>query len=154
VDTVDGALFTTLRSTDKSNRNLFADQSQPLNSVKPEAVRQGAIGDCSLTSALGAVAAQSPETIQNMIKENENGSYTVTFPDAPNKPVTVEEPTDAELAHFAGGGEYGTWPAVIEKAYGKRMDDSKTVAQDGIPEGSFLSTGLSALTGKDVDSDI
>jgi hypothetical protein len=153
VDTVDGSLYNTKQANDNINRGLYADPSDPLSSITPEAVKQGQIGDCYLTSALGAVAAQDPEAIKNMIKDNANGTYSVTFPDAPDKPVTVNAPTDDEIAQFAGDTQYGSWPAVIEKAYGKRIDQNRVVAQDAIPDGSFLSTGLSALTGKDIDSD-
>lgn len=151
---VDGSLFWTHSKIDSANRSLFADSTDPLSSIKPEAVKQGQIGDCYLVSALASVAEQNPQQIKDMIKDNNDGTYTVTFPGAPDEPITVNAPTDAELAQFAEGTKHGVWPSVIEKAYGKYKDDSKTVAQDGIPHGGALTTGLGIMTDKDTDSDV
>lgn len=150
---VNGSTFSTKMAADQTDRHLFADQSNPLASIKPDAINQGGIGDCYLIAAISSFAAQSPETIKNMLKDNQDGTYSVTFPDSPDKPVTVNAPTDAELGTYAHVGKDGIWPAVLEKAYGKHKDESNIIAQQGIPDGGRLSTGLHALTGKDNDVD-
>src|SRR4029453_6235089 len=83
-----------------------------------------------------AALADTPagkQSIKDMIHVNDDGTYTVTFPGAPDQPVTVAAPTDAELARYAGGSDCGTWAAVLEKAYGKYCDSTNVVPKDGVP---------------------
>ncbi|MBX9689573.1 MAG: hypothetical protein K2X27_22880 [Candidatus Obscuribacterales bacterium] len=101
-----------------SNRDAFANRANPLESIRPEAVRQGSEGDCTLQADLASLAHSNPQAIRDMIHDNGNGTYTVTFPGDPAHPVTVDAPTDSELAAYGGAGEYGSWPAIIERAYG------------------------------------
>lgn len=81
---------------------------------------QNALGDCWLMATMGAMAVQNPDLVEEMIRENSNGTYTVTFPG--REPITVapDFPLDAngDLA-FAGSREHPPviWPAVLEKAY-------------------------------------
>ncbi len=99
--------------------DLYDISSEPLESIKPDAIKQGSIGDCYLLASLASVASSNPATIQKMIKDNGNDTYTVTFPGAPKEPITVKAPTEAELGLYNGGGKYGIWPSVIEKAAGE-----------------------------------
>lgn len=92
-------------------------QSDELFEGMPDyrSVQQGQIGNCFLLSAIVALAAKNPQAIKNMIKENPDGSYTVTFPGKP--PVKVPALTDAEKAMASKSN--GLWVAVLEKAYAK-----------------------------------
>jgi hypothetical protein len=54
-----------------------------------------------------------------MIRDNGNGSYTVTFPGDPDNPITVNAPTQAELGLYNGGTKFGTWVNVLENAWGE-----------------------------------
>jgi hypothetical protein len=148
-----------------ASRDLFADTRNPLSSIRPEAAMQGDLGNCYFVSALSALAASHPQAIRNMIKDNCDGTYTVRFPGAPGEPITVKAPTDAELGMYMRGSEHGTWPAVLEKAYGvycnrhfwRRGPFSplpRDVASEGSDGGAIRrSAGLGILTGASVDSD-
>lgn len=81
----------------------------------PHAIQQGSVGDCWFLSAMGSVAAQNPQAIKDMIVPNEDGTYTVTFPNG--KSATVDAPTKAELAYGASSGQNGMWASLMEKAY-------------------------------------
>lgn len=99
------------------NHGLYGDSANPRNSISPDAVRQGSEGDCVFQADVAALAHSNPGAIQNMIRDNHNGTYTVTFPGDREHPVTVPAPTDAEMAQHGGGSEHGVWPAVLERAY-------------------------------------
>jgi hypothetical protein len=166
------ALFdcATLRRTDSKENDkpadatkictdLFADNKDPLKSIVPQAVVQGEIGNCYFLSALASLAQLKPEAIQKMIKDNGDGTYTVTFPGAPREPITVSKPTEKELQTYAHATEYGIWPAVLEKAYGAWCSKSvwrrnlltnpfaSDVAQRNADGGSMTHHGLRFLTG-------
>ena len=111
-------------------REPFADPANPVASIKPESIVQGRIQDSCFLAALGSLAKNNPQAVASMIHDNGDRTYTVTFPGDPDNPVTVAAPTDAELARYAGGTQLGTWPAILEKAYGAKRGDN-TVLQDG-----------------------
>ena len=156
VGDIDRDLYRSGQSLESANHELFADKANPVASVSPEAVKQGRIGDCYLMAAMAAVAStrEGKQSIVNMIKKNADGTYTVTFPGAADKPVTVAAPTDAELGLYAQGSPYGTWPAVLEKAYGKYCNENNVDPHDGIRRGAISAVGLTLLTGRDVDTDL
>lgn len=110
----------------------------PLKSICPQAVRQGLVGDCYFLAALASVAATNPQIISHMIKNplNEDGSnpsiYQVGFPGDPDNILSVPAPTLVELALYAQSSQYGTWPAILEKAYGVYLAQEK-VARNLIP---------------------
>lgn len=143
------------RMKDKSD-NLWGDFKDPKDAIKSDAVGQGAIGDCWFMGSIAALADTDPEVIAKMIKDNGNGTYTVTFPGAADKPYTVDAPTNLELALFARGSKYGTWVAVLEKAASKAFEAKKwynktdidvTILHGGTAEEAFtLLTGLKPVT--------
>lgn len=100
-------------------RNLYGNMANPRDSIKPDAVMQGVIGDCYFEAAVASLAAVDPDLIQKMIKDNGDGTYTVTFPGAPDEPITVQAPTEAEMGLYNQGGMNGSWACVLEKAYGE-----------------------------------
>ncbi|MBI5173583.1 MAG: hypothetical protein HY986_11905 [Candidatus Melainabacteria bacterium] len=161
-------IATTYESEVKSSSLLFGKGDQ-LKNIVPEAVKQGdGVGDCYFMSAVAAVAGQRPEDIQNMIKANDDGSFTVTFPGTRDEPITVERPTSAEMGLYAKGTEHGIWPAVLEKAHGQYMDQhfwrrnfrqvagGNTVQEsaDGAESQFSLGNGLELMTGHAVDNDV
>ena len=108
----------------EGNLSLYASKDNPIDSIKPGAIKQGSIGNCYFMAALASLAASNPRAIKNMIKDNGDGTYTVTFPGAKNEPITVKAPTRAEQILYNGGSKYGAWASVIEKAYGKYCQKS------------------------------
>ncbi|MGD9682929.1 MAG: C2 family cysteine protease [Candidatus Obscuribacterales bacterium] len=141
----------------------------PLESIRPEAVEQGNVGDCFFMSATLSLASKNPQAIKDMIRENNDGTYTVTFPGAPDRPITIDKPTPAETAIYGASTEHGIWPAVLEKAFGEyrhryeyqrsftylnRADGS--IARPELPQdfagglGADNSMGIEAVTGKPV----
>src|SRR5262249_28812147 len=116
---VDNTLYNSGDSIRRSCHSLYAT-ANPLDSIRPEAIHQGSIGDCYFLSAMASMANDpvGRQQLHDMIHDNGNGTYTVTFPGAPDEPVTVSAPADAETALFAQGNKLGTWPAILERAYG------------------------------------
>ncbi len=101
------------------SHDLYGDKNDPLKSINPDAIKQGSIGNCYFLASLAAVAKSNPESIKNMIKDNGDGTYTVTFPGAKDEPITVKAPTQAEQGLYNHGSPNGTWASVMEKAYGE-----------------------------------
>jgi hypothetical protein len=74
--------------------------------------RQGAWDDCWLLAALVGLAFKRPDDLRNMIRANDDGSYTVTFPR--RAPVVVRSEEGASTSE-------GAWAPVIEAAAGKYL---------------------------------
>ncbi len=142
----------------KAGKNLWGQNIDPIDSICPESVEQNYIGDCYFLAPVAAMAntPDGKKDIKNMIEDNGDGTYTVTFPGDPKHPITVDEPTQAELGRGATPGQDGIWVAVLEKAYGKYKDKHSDAdyeySTDSIEGGSCKDT-LELLTGKDVDRD-
>lgn len=138
------------------SRALFANQDNPVSSVNADAIKQGVIGDCQFLASLATVASNTPDAIVKMIKDNGDQTYTVTFPGAPDKPITVPRPTDAELILFNGAGKYGTWATVLEKAFAEykkqhsAAKDEPELAQEAINAAASPEDALRMLTGAPV----
>lgn len=81
--------------------------------IKPENVIQGDEGTCFFMSTLAAMAGteNGQKQIQDMIKQNDDGSYTVTFPGDKSNPVTID---GAGPQADNGGAE---WSKLIETAF-------------------------------------
>ncbi|MBI5546994.1 MAG: hypothetical protein HY901_24195 [Deltaproteobacteria bacterium] len=115
----------------------------------PEDVQQGQIGDCYLPAAMAALAKAQPDVIQKMIKDNGDGTYTVTFKaqqwDAMggyvDEPVTVDG--DLYVRHN-GTPLYGAsnsadkkpktmelWFPLFEKAYAQWKGSYDTIGSGG-----------------------
>ncbi len=98
--------------------------------IHPDAVRQGlGLADCYLMGSLASIASTNPESIRSMIKQIDQDHFQVTFPGAPNEPITVARPTDSEFGAFAHASENGIWPSLIEKAFGQYVAAHQSNAQ-------------------------
>jgi Calpain family cysteine protease len=123
------------------------------NPINPDAVQQGKVGDCYFLASVAAVAKTNPDAIKQMIKENADGTYTVTFPgDAAHHQLIVTKPTEAEQDLYNGGSKYGTWASVLEKAYGELGKIHEGLGDDiapsrGIRDGGWSAQPLYLLTG-------
>lgn len=65
----------------------------PARDIMPENVVQGQIGNCFFEASLASLANTShgKEVIANMVKNNQDGSTTVTFPGDTSHPVTITQ---------------------------------------------------------------
>lgn len=108
------------KSSARAVRKLYATEN-PIDSVKLEAIKQGCVGDCLFLAALGSIVTVCPELIVKSIAENDDSTYTVTFPGDRENPVSVTAPTSVELGLYAHGSQYGVWAPVLEKAHGKHV---------------------------------
>jgi hypothetical protein len=138
---------------------LYGTNEDALDSIDPAAVEQGTTGDCYFMAAVASLAATNPRAIADIIKDsgvNEEGKhiYTVNFPGA-GEPVVIEAPTQAELTLYAHSNKYGTWPAVLEKAYGEFsrqqqwFPDKDIPAAEVVRQGGGADNAMALLTGKD-----
>ncbi|WP_277527041.1 C2 family cysteine protease [Arthrobacter sp. ES3-54] len=146
------------------NQVLFAHDSAGKPNISGDLtnIKQGDAGDCYFLAALMTVAARSPETILNMVHDNGNGTYTITFHskyDGVPNPVTVTVNGDLPFRRdkpFENGienidGKNVSWAAIIEKGWAAANGNS----YKGI-DGTDLSNaqdhdvhnGLYAITGE------
>jgi hypothetical protein len=112
---------------------------------------QGQLGDCYFISSMAAVANSRPELLQKAIKDNGNGTYTVTLwqhDDMDQAPRAVKITVDAKVPEKYGAPEYVStrsgkelWPLLFEKAYAKWKGSYEDI------EGGMGANALSALTG-------
>lgn len=138
--------------------SLYATRN-PLRSIVPDAIKQGTIGNCYFEAALASLAKANPEAIKDMINDNGDGTYTVTFPGDRAHPVTISAPTESERGLYNKGTPRGVWACVIEKAYGayRREHDlwsTGNIPSEGSDGGGSLSTAIEILTGHSSDGDM
>lgn len=82
----------------------------------PDDIHQGATGDCYFLSTMSAVAATHPEVLQQMVKKNDDGTFTVTFkkPDGrggyADAPVTVDDRVYSQAVTDSSGKTWGYTP--------------------------------------------
>lgn len=130
------------------------------DSVHPSDVAQQSIGDCYLIASLASLAQQDPQHIRDMIRDNGNGTYTITFYEeyrflfigtgtyhpveitvTPNFPVGPK----GEKLHAAYGDIDGTkteiWTALIEQGYAQWKGGYGTIV------GGWPSDAWTDLTG-------
>lgn len=98
------------------------------HTVDPNDINQGGAGSCGLLATLHSIAQQDPSAIQDMIQDNGDGTYTVTFhervevfgvatPFWREVQVTVSGPFAGANPGDVTGNQQEIWPAIIEKAY-------------------------------------
>lgn len=107
---------------------LFEGSISP-DGISPGDVQQRALGDCYFLAALASVAQQHPEVIWDAIKDNGDGTYTVTFyQDGKPVQITVDNefpvredsngnPTAQPVYANTGSSPQELWPMIMEKAY-------------------------------------
>ena len=127
-------------------------------------VAQGALGDCYLNAAMGAVAAANPKAIMSLFSPQaaNQHSYTITLNVSDGRggfhkhPITVDTnlPTRAQdvqrnapIYTLMGKGmkqhDVPLWPALLEKAYAQMMGGYDVVGD----KGGYSDRAMEALTG-------
>lgn len=148
-----------LPGTWKWNRDrapLYRTGRGDTDAIDPDDVVQGALGSCFLLANLKALALVDPDLIRRLIRDNGDGTYTVTFDDD-GVPSTVtvnnEFPT---LVHpmwfddrvpFAKRGDGELWVRLLEKAYVEKYHGGYGPIPDG-----YLSEAIEHLTGREPTS--
>jgi hypothetical protein len=98
------------------------ETGQPLygsKGIRPEAVRQGALGSCYFHSVVSALAETNSQDITRMIRENHDGTFTVQFPDSKTE---IAYPEDIQYSRRSGYDlSSGLWVAVLFRAYAQRV---------------------------------
>jgi hypothetical protein len=127
--------------------HLFVKDAGDTHEVDMNDVDQGMIGDCFVMASIAALARQNPEMIKNMIRENEDGTYTVTFKQGDTYAyvtVNADFPGGLDSGQHADTGDvtyYGKreiWPLVLEKAYAAYWEGGYANIADGGNPGPVL----------------
>ncbi|MDE1976485.1 MAG: hypothetical protein KGI84_04405 [Elusimicrobia bacterium] len=143
---------------------LYAPYLGAPRRVSAEDVVQGSLDDCYLMASLAAVAQAHPDLIRRMIRQNADGTFSVTFykrrlpwefwkPEygpvvvrVDNRfPASAGESGSFELM-YAQQGPGGIWPMVVEKAYAAYKGSYADI--NGIMDNGLASSVLEALTGQ------
>jgi len=125
-------------------------------------VDQGDLGDCYLLSALGAIAAHSPQAIKDMFLDNGDGTFTVRFFKQVGSQevadfVTVDRelPVDqwgrfifANMGQFVNQATNVLWVALAEKAYAQLAQSGWSRASDGMGSANSYHTIISGFGGE------
>lgn len=151
--------------TSAPNRSLYNVNGKPdfSNNGMPciDDVKQEGYGDCYFDASIAALAQKHPDQIKNMIHDNGNGTFTVTFPHQKDNgagnlwglfgdsyhdvKVTVSDKDLPSNATNAGDGN-AKWPEVLEAAYAKVNGGYSKIGNGGNP-----TSAMTTLTGKSAD---
>lgn len=129
-------------STERFTGPLFKDGVKFTDPV------QGQIGDCYFPSAIAAIAFQNADKLEDIIKDNGDGTYTVTFKErdfrAPSGFRDVDVKVDGDLYVRSWGGPlYGSsegakgtkdmelWFPILEKAYAQWKGSFNAIGSGG-----------------------
>lgn len=137
-----------LNSLRKSDGTLtFPKNAKEIN--YQDLKQSSGIGDCYFLATLTSMAKNKPQELINMVKDNNNGTFTVKFND---KSVTIKSPSDSELAFYSKGK---TWVPILEKAYAEYRNSKEFFPEKEITKSISGRTGftmgktITELTGND-----
>ena len=134
-----------------------------LGGPKTADIQQGGLGDCYFLASLAAVVADEPNAVQNAIKSNDDGTYSVRFYRSEGKAVwitvdaTLPVDKNGNLAYARGvdsdaDGNLELWVPIMEKAYAVFKDQygpsDGVHGYEDLGRGGSASDAILALTGK------
>jgi hypothetical protein len=131
----------------------FVKGAADTKDIDPNDVSQGQLGDCYFVAALAALAHQSPETLRQRVKENGDGTYTVTFHEGGDVVVDGRFPTKNGNVQFASKGDESPaegaelWVMLIEKAWAKLKGGYEDIRGSKVRMSS--TDAMQAITGKE-----
>jgi hypothetical protein len=115
--------------------------------------RQGSIGNCPVPAACVALAARDPDAVRDLIRDNGDGTSTVTFHPSGRPPVEIvvdhavwsvgSKPRYGAADLDAASGRLERWFPLVEKAYAAYVGDYEVLGQ-----GTSVGKVLSELTGR------
>lgn len=116
-------------------------------------IDQRDLGDCWFLAGLGAIARDNPEFIRNQIKDNGDGTYTVTFyENRDGQFVPVEVTVDGDFPVDKDGNpayaqpcDDETWVMIYEKAFAELHGGYGDI------EGGFGDDAMEAIYGREFD---
>jgi hypothetical protein len=142
----------------------FLKGSDDEHAIDPDDVAQGSLGDCYLMAAMVAVARADPDAIQELIKDNEDGTFDVNLHIRDSWRGSPKEKThtvDTRLPEkYEGTPLYAKlgdetpeaqemWPALLEKALAQEKGGFEEIRGSKIAQKGFKYAGaLELLTGK------
>lgn len=123
-------------ATEKPDGSLWAKDAEgkPLP-PSLEDISQGGVADCFLFAAMAAVVNTNPQRIVKMIRENSDGTYTVTF-EGIGVFSSASQTVSADFVvgkHGNVTGRKALWPLVIEKAYAQQKGGIDVLNKGGNP---------------------
>jgi hypothetical protein len=96
-------------------------------------ISQGGVGDCYLFASMAAIVKANPQKIVDMIRDNKDGTYTVTF-EGIGFFSSAEQTVSATLPKGKHGNvtaRKALWPLIVEAAYGKEKGGLETGRNPG-----------------------
>lgn len=98
-------------------RNIFKDANNAAESIRVEAVVRGTLGDPVFLATLIGFVNANPPAVLRTLRQDPGKTCTVTFPGAPDSPITMSWLTNLEISLFQHSTTYGIWCAFLQKAY-------------------------------------
>ncbi len=108
---------------------------------------QGQIGDCWFLAGAGSVANADPDWIRDHIRQNSDGSYTVTLYED-GEPVDVRVEASVIRDGVRGADGLPSWISLYEKAAAQHLGGE----YDDVA-GGYSSDALEMVTGREVETD-
>lgn len=144
----------TLKQAGDAVRYRWVTGALYVDGLNADDVQQGELGDCFLLSSVISVAHVNPASVQDAIKDNGDGTYTVRFfAKTKDGPLATFITVDGQLAWNSETNEqqYASsrdpkelWVGLVEKAYATWKGSYQALADGGLAE-----EPLYALTGQD-----
>ncbi len=138
----------------------FLKGSGDQTAVDQEDINQGSLGDCYWMAGMAAVAQAQPQLIEKLIKDNGDGTYSVTLYEwGQEKTVVVDNkfPTRSSggLAYADKGATVDNkaelWPALLEKAWAVMKSGGQGTGYADI-EGGLPGKAMTTMTGDRSDA--
>jgi hypothetical protein len=143
------------RPTETPAGTLWAQDAEG-NPLPPSLsdISQGGLNDCFVFAALAAIVNANPDQIRLMIRDNGNGTYTVTF-EGIGWFSSAQQTVTADFEVGRHGNVTRTkalWPLIIEKAYAQQKGGTDELDKGGNPGSAvddFTNDGPSRFNPRD-----